>query len=126
LHDTGAGKEDHIIKLGAQHQILILLVNGAGVRKESHIQGIELSGVELLMPIRPVTAKRIRENARRKGATGPAHLTLILVMNTRINMHLAVESHQIKTEVESVLDTAGIEVETLHNVHDYSYMSIWL
>jgi hypothetical protein len=119
LHGIGVGKEDHIIKFGVQHQILILLVNGVGVRKESHIQGIEHTGVEVLMLIRPVTAKRKRENARRKGVTGPGHLTTIPVMNTRKNMHLVIENHLIKTEVESILDTAGIEVKTLHSVHEY-------
>jgi len=115
----GVGKEDHTIKFRVQLQILILLVSSVGVRKESHIQGIEQDGVELLMPIHPVTAKRIRENARRKGVTGLSHRTLILaIMDTRKNIHLVVEDHLIKTEVESVLDTTGIEEKTLHKVHE--------
>jgi len=117
LNGIGVGKEDHTIKLGVQHQILILLVNIVGVRKKSHIQGIEQDGVELLMPIHPVTAKRVRENVR-KGVTGLSHQALILViMDTRKNIHLVVEDHLIKTEkteVESILDTTGIEEKTLH------------
>ena len=127
LNGVGVGREDHTIKFGVHHQILILLVNGVGLRKESHIQGIEQAGAELLMLIRPVTAKRRREDVRRKGVTGSSHLTLILViMSTRENTHLVVEDHLIRIEVGSVLGTTGIEEMTLHNVHEYDYSNIWL
>lgn len=117
LNGIGVGKEDPITEIGAQRQILVLLMNGAVVRKESHTQGIDQAGVELLMPICPLTAKRIRENAGRKGVIEPTCLTLILViMNTRKNIHPVVEDHLIKTEVESILNTAGTEEKTLHNV----------
>lgn len=114
-----AGHTPHIIIPGMVVQSLIILVNSVGVRKESHIQGVEQAGVELLMLILPVTLNRIRENARKKGITGLARLILILViMNTRKDTNQVAEDHLIKTEVESILDTAGTEEKILQNIRE--------